>query len=88
MFVVSVLVQVCSSRCSFSTLGSCQELTDGYRRVLNGHTDAVWDLVELPGPNGVLVSCAADSTCRLWRHDAVEPLVATIHMSAGALLLV
>ena len=64
-------------------IGSCEELTDGFRQILKGHTDAVWDVRVLPGPDDILVSCAADSTCRLWRHDTEEPLLATVHVLAG-----
>ena len=68
-------------------IGGCHELTDKFRRILRGHTDAVWDLVVLPGHDNVLVSCAADSTCRLWRHDAEQPLLATVDISDGVILL-
>jgi striatin 1/3/4 len=68
---------------TYGSYGSCEELTDKFRQTLKGHTDAVWDLRVLPGPDGILVSCAADNTCRLWRHDAEEPLLATIRLLAG-----
>ncbi|XP_062502124.1 striatin-like isoform X2 [Corticium candelabrum] len=73
-----------SSSCdTYGPYGGCHELTDKFRRILRGHTDAVWDLVVLPGHDNVLVSCAADSTCRLWRHDAEQPLLATVDISDG-----
>ena len=45
-----------------------------HQGVLTGHRDAVWDLSVHP-TTGLLLSCAADGSCRLWNHTQSSPLV-------------
>lgn len=49
---------------------------------LSGHTDAVWGLAFHPQRQHLL-SCAADSTVRLWSADARSPLLYTYAVEKG-----
>ena len=47
---------------------------DLHQGVLIGHTDAVWELV-VHSSTGLVLSAAADGTCRLWDHHQTSPQV-------------
>ncbi|MPC23813.1 Striatin-3 [Portunus trituberculatus] len=49
---------------------------------LSGHTDAVWGLTFNPQRQH-LISCAADSTVRLWSADTRSPLLYTYSVERG-----
>lgn len=49
---------------------------------LSGHTDAVWGLTFHPQRQHLL-SCAADSTVRLWSADPRSPLLSTYAVEKG-----
>ena len=44
--------------------------------MLNGHTDAIWQLV-ISGQK--LLSCSADGSVRLWNPNLTEPLQSTFN---------
>ena len=48
--------------------------SNGLCKVLEGHTDAVWQLV-ISGQK--LLSCSADGSVRLWDPNLTEPLQST-----------
>ena len=45
--------------------------SDIHHGILEGHTDAVWDLA-VHSSSGSLLSCSADGTCRLWSRQLSE----------------
>lgn len=47
---------------------------DIHQGVLSGHTDAVWGLV-VHSSTGLVLSCAADGSCRLWDHHQTSPQI-------------
>lgn len=53
-----------------------------HRGVLQGHTDAIWDLAVHP-KSGLLLSCAADGTCRLWNHTLTSPQLKLFQAESG-----
>ena len=52
-----------------------------HRGVLQGHTDAIWGLAV--HSNGLLLSCGADGTCRLWNHQLTSPQVKLFRPEQG-----
>ena len=55
---------------------------DVHRGVLQGHSDAIWDLA-VHSKLGLLLSCAADGTCRLWNHTQTSPQVKLFQAEPG-----
>jgi striatin 1/3/4 len=53
-----------------------------HRGVLQGHTDAIWDLAVHP-KTSLILSCAADGTVRLWNHTLTSPLVKLLDAEPG-----
>ena len=53
-----------------------------HRGVLQGHTDAIWDLA-VHAKTGLLLSCAADGTCRLWNHTLTSPQIKLFQAEPG-----
>lgn len=45
-----------------------------HRGVLQGHSDAIWDMAVHP-KTGLILSCSADGTVRLWNHTLTSPQV-------------
>ena len=55
---------------------------------LTGHTDAVWDLAMHPSM-GLLLSCSADGTCRLWnKQQQTSPEVGCVPFVEGVCVCV
>ncbi len=53
-----------------------------HQGVLQGHSDAIWDLAIHP-TTGLLLSCAADGTCRLWNHQLTSPQIKLFQAESG-----
>ena len=53
--------------------------------MLHGHDDAIWGLC-VHSASGLLASCSADTTVKLWDAQLTEPLVRTIHPEQGGYL--
>ena len=53
-----------------------------HRGVLQGHSDAVWDLAVHP-KSGLLLSCGADGSVRLWNHTLTSPQVKLFETEPG-----
>jgi len=71
-----VLLQHCNVCAVFYSLRSLCPAVDPeiHQGVLTGHRDAVWDLAIHP-TTGLLLSCGADGSCRLWNHTQSSPMV-------------
>ena len=53
-----------------------------HQGVLQGHSDAIWDLA-VHHKSGLLLSCSADGSVRLWNHTLTSPQVKQFDAEPG-----
>ena len=82
MLLKCVCVCVCGV-CAYNTAKTTCPTDPGiHNGVLLGHTDAIWGLSVHP-KSGLLLSCAADGSCRLWNHTITSPQLKLIEAESG-----